>query len=300
MDINFEYYKIFYYVAKYKNITKAAGVLKSNQPNVTRIIKLLESQLNCRLFIREPRGLQLTKEGEMLYSHVEIACQHLLSAEAEINDRETECKGTVEIGATETGLHLFLLRTLHGFKIKYPEIKIKIRNNSTPEILKALHNGKIDFAVVTTPFAVSENLCCETMLEFKEILVGGEDYADVAEKKLKLSELHEYSLIGLGSETGTYRFYKNLFEEHQVDYELDMEVATSDLILPLIQNNLGIGFVAEELTAPLLEEGKLVQISPDVEVPARKIQMVWDKGRGRSHAADILCKYLENNIKGRT
>lgn len=41
-----------------------------------------------------------------------------------------------------------------------------------------------------------------------------------------------------------------------------MEVATSDLILPLIQNNLGIGFVAEELTAPLLEEGKLVQISP--------------------------------------
>lgn len=183
MDVNFEYYKVFYYVAKYENITKAAGVLKSNQPNVTRIIKLLESQLNCRLFIREPRGLQLTKEGEMLYSHVEIACQHLLSAEAEINDRETECKGTVEIGATETGLHLFLLRTLHGFKIKYPEIKIKIRNNSTPEILKALHNGKIDFAVVTTPFAVSENLCCETMLEFKEILVGGEDYADVAGKK---------------------------------------------------------------------------------------------------------------------
>ena len=38
MDINFEYYKIFYYVAKYKNITKAAGVLKSNQPNVTRVI----------------------------------------------------------------------------------------------------------------------------------------------------------------------------------------------------------------------------------------------------------------------
>lgn len=49
MDINFEYYKIFYYVAKYKNITKAAGVLKSNQPNVTRVIKLLESQLNCAL-----------------------------------------------------------------------------------------------------------------------------------------------------------------------------------------------------------------------------------------------------------
>ena len=64
MDINFEYFKIFYYVAKYKNITKAAAALGSNQPNVTRIMKLLESQMNCRLFVREARGIGLTEKGE--------------------------------------------------------------------------------------------------------------------------------------------------------------------------------------------------------------------------------------------
>ena len=67
MDINLEYYKIFYYVAKYRNMTKAAAALGSNQPNVTRIMKLLESQLNCRLFIREARGISLTREGEQLF-----------------------------------------------------------------------------------------------------------------------------------------------------------------------------------------------------------------------------------------
>lgn len=36
MDTNFEYYKIFYYVAKYQNLTKAAHALNSSQPNVTR------------------------------------------------------------------------------------------------------------------------------------------------------------------------------------------------------------------------------------------------------------------------
>lgn len=54
MNISFEYYRIFYYVAKYENITKAAMVLKSSQPNVTRIIHILEDQLDCRLFLREP------------------------------------------------------------------------------------------------------------------------------------------------------------------------------------------------------------------------------------------------------
>ena len=85
MDINFEYYKIFYYVAKYRNITKAAAALGSNQPNVTRIMKLLENQLGCRLFIREARGVSLTEEGERLFSHVEIAYDHLLSGEREIS-----------------------------------------------------------------------------------------------------------------------------------------------------------------------------------------------------------------------
>ena len=45
MNINFEYYKIFYYVAKYHNFTKAAQVLESSQPNVTRAMNCLEQQM---------------------------------------------------------------------------------------------------------------------------------------------------------------------------------------------------------------------------------------------------------------
>ena len=45
MNSNFEYYKIFYYVAKYENLTKAATVLKTSQPAVTRTIHKLEMNL---------------------------------------------------------------------------------------------------------------------------------------------------------------------------------------------------------------------------------------------------------------
>ena len=107
MDINFEYYKIFYYVAKYENITRAAAALGSNQPNVTRVMKLLESQLGCRLFIREARGIRLTEEGERLYSHVEVAYRHLMNAQEEIGEPAILGGGSVEIGTTETALHLF-------------------------------------------------------------------------------------------------------------------------------------------------------------------------------------------------
>lgn len=293
MDINFEYYKIFYFVAKYGNITKAATALGSSQPNVTRIMKLLESQLNCRLFIREARGISLTEEGELLYSHVEIAYRHLLDAQEEISRQDSQSCGTVEIGTTETALHLFLLNALHGFKLEYPAIRIKIHNHTTPETIRYLVSGKVDFALITTPFELPGTVSGVKAMDFEEILVGGTEYADLSRTALELKDVKRYPWIGLGRGSATYRLYKDFFIEHRIDLEPDMEVETSDLMLPLIENNLGIGFVPEQMALPLLEERKLVRIQLDCDVPKRSIQIVSDKERGRSLAADTFYKYLK-------
>lgn len=73
MYISYDYYRIFYYVAKYGNLSQAAKQLLNNQPNMTRAIKNLEGELGCPLFLRTNRGMKLTPEGERLYAHVRIA-----------------------------------------------------------------------------------------------------------------------------------------------------------------------------------------------------------------------------------
>ncbi len=293
MDINFEYYKVFYYVAKYENITKAANALGSNQPNVTRVMKLLESQLNCRLFVRGARGVRLTEEGRQLYTHVEIACKHLQNAQEEISRQDMLRGGTVEIGATETALYLFLFEAMRGFRQEYPAIRIKIHNHSTPEIIRQLISGRLDFAVITAPYKAPENIRCETVMDFTEILVGGIQYRELSRTVLELGELRRYPWVGLGKGSATYDLYKDFFVTHKIDLEPDMEVATSNLMLPLIENNFGIGFVPEKLALPLLEQKKLVQIPVKCSLPGRCIQIVSDKGRGKSLAADTFYKYLK-------
>lgn len=69
MDINYEYYKIFYNVAKYGGFTVAAEKTYSNQPNLTRTIKKLERELGVALFYKAGRNVRLTPEGEELYAH---------------------------------------------------------------------------------------------------------------------------------------------------------------------------------------------------------------------------------------
>lgn len=84
MNISYDYYRVFYYVAKYRSFTYAANALFTNQPNVTRCIRLLEHALGCRLFLRSNRGVKLTPEGEQLFSHVSAAVSQLETAESEL------------------------------------------------------------------------------------------------------------------------------------------------------------------------------------------------------------------------
>ena len=73
--ISYDYYRIFYYVAQYKSFTKAAEMLDNNQPNITRCMNNLESEIGCKLFVRSNRGITLTPEGERLYEHVAAGFQ---------------------------------------------------------------------------------------------------------------------------------------------------------------------------------------------------------------------------------
>ena len=126
MYVDWEYYKIFYYVAKYQNFTKAARVLGNNQPNITHSMNRLESQLNCVLFIRSNRGVTLTPEGELLYSRIASAAVQIQDAEEELSASATLEHGAISISATETALNIYLAEKLRAFHTDYPGIRLRI------------------------------------------------------------------------------------------------------------------------------------------------------------------------------
>ena len=101
MYISYDYYRIFYYVAKCGSFTQAANILMSNQPNLTRAIKSLEAGLGCTLLERSNRGVKLTEEGEKLYENISVAMEHIMAGEERITANKTLKKGFVSIGATE-------------------------------------------------------------------------------------------------------------------------------------------------------------------------------------------------------
>ena len=112
MNINLEYYKIFYYVGKFKNITLAAGELSLSQPAVSQAVKNLEKSLGSTLFIRTSKGVRLTDEGEVLYSFVKRGYESILLGEKKLQEMQGFGKGEIRIGASDMTLQFYLLSYL--------------------------------------------------------------------------------------------------------------------------------------------------------------------------------------------
>lgn len=292
MNVNYEYYKVFYYVGKYQNITKAAQALESNQPNVTRVMKLLESELGCKLLLRSNKGISLTEKGELLYERVSAAFFQIQAAEEELNRDGKLIEGTIILGTTETALHLVLFQKLKEFKRDNPKVRFKIYNYSTKDAINELTRGAIDISVVTSPFSVRKNIKSEKVLEFKDVLICGSAYADLTRKKRHLTELAGYPWVCLGKNTATYDMTSDFFLKNGVVLKPDIEVATSDLMVPMIQNNLGIGYVPEQLVRPELEAGGVYRVPVYEEMETRTVCALYDAKRGQSRCEKEFLEYL--------
>ncbi|MBS6681221.1 MAG: LysR family transcriptional regulator [Roseburia sp.] len=276
MNVNFEYYRIFYYVAKYHNFTKTAHALGSSQPNVTRAMNCLEQQINTTLFVRTNRGIQLTPEGEKLYTHISAAMSQIFAAEEELSDSTGLSHGSIAIGVSETALNIFLFDKLKAFHMTYPGIRLKLYNHSTPQAIDAVKSGKIDFAIVSTPASVESPLRQIMLQPFQEILVGGTTFTALGSQELSLAELKNYPLISLGRETTTFQFYHSLFLSHGLELAPDTETATTDQILPLVKCELGLAFLPEAMARDSIQKREIVQISLKENIPERNICMVYD------------------------
>ena len=153
MDINLDYYKIFYYVTKHHSITQAAEELSLSQPAVSQAVKNLESALGCSLFVRLSKGVRLTHEGEVLYQYVERGYESILAGERKLTEILGLLDGEICIGdyIPEFCNKLFWSGNFHrvkGFVFKFLYTK---KNNSAICICK----GRVSF-----PYTLGQTANC--------------------------------------------------------------------------------------------------------------------------------------------
>ena len=288
MNISYDHYRIFYNVAKYKSFTRAAEVMYSNQPNLTRAVKVLEKQLGCTLFERTNKGVVLTDDGRELYEHVSVAFEHIQAGEEAVSAKHSMEQGVLSIGATEIALRCCLLPVLQRYHTAYPGVRIKILNVSTPQALKITEANLADIAIVTTPAKLGSKLSATRLSALSEVPVCAKDFK--IKDEVALEELSGYPMISLGAGTSTFDFYLEEFSKRGCSFSPDTTAATADQIMPLVKYGLGIGFVPEQF---LEDEDGVRALTLKEPLPKREIILVKKKAHSLPTPARKLVELIE-------
>jgi DNA-binding transcriptional LysR family regulator len=240
MNTDLEYYRIFYHVAKAGSFTLAGEELCISQPAVSQAIKQLETSLGSRLFIRIPKGVKLTPEGEVLFSYVQKGYEYIRMGEEKFQKMLDLENGEIRIGASDMTLQFYLLPYLEEFHEKFPGIKVTVTNAPTPETLEFLYDGKIDFGIVSEPFEVKPDIQVTPVREIQDTFVAGSRFQYLKDNRLPYTALEKLPIICLEHNTSTRKFIDEFLKGNNVVLKPEFELAMSDIIVKFAARNLAL------------------------------------------------------------
>tara|TARA_R110002096_G_scaffold143328_4_gene299352 strand:+ start:146397 stop:147260 length:864 start_codon:yes stop_codon:yes gene_type:complete len=165
----------FFAAAQSLNFSQAARELHITQSALSQRIKALEEDINLTLFVRMPRGVQLTEAGERLLRY----CQARNSLEGELIDEITGNKqdglgGHLRIAGYSSIVRSVLIPAVHPLLVEHPNIQPHFQNAEIRNLRDMLLTGVVDFVVSDSEFHRRDLECLQ---------LGSEEYVLVQSKK---------------------------------------------------------------------------------------------------------------------
>jgi DNA-binding transcriptional LysR family regulator len=291
--INFNQLRLFYHAAKNLSFTQAARDLFITQPAVTAQMKSLEDHCNLKLFRKRGRRIYLTDEGKTLYECARKIFEYEKEIEDLIEEMRTFKRGLLRLGTTKTYARYFMPFLISNFHEEHPQIKIRLDEGSSLEMIHSLLDFKNELAIIAKveddphvnfiPFSHEEML-----------LILPCDHPLAKQRSISLNDLTEQPTIMKEKGSGTRKLVNELFAENGLIPNTLLETSNTELIKSLVQRGEGISFVVREAVAAELQQKQLATTSIEGQQIFLDVSIAYLKDQHLSPPAhaflDILLK----------
>ena len=245
--------KIFLMIAQEGSVSKASKILYMTPQGTSKVLKNLETEMGCQLFIRDKSGMQLTESGERFREYALKDVDDYYQVKKDILHIEQRQKKVVDLLSAYGILRLLTPDCLVAFREKYPDIEFHYREypDLPVEQLFAGNEGNVAFSIGD----FDEHLYQVVPLETFPIRLLVNEKHPLAQKEsvtmfIESSQFHIYHLIVEKCE--------------KAGFEPDMIFQTSGFSLchKMVKENKGISVAVDFIYDDMREDGmKLIPFS---------------------------------------
>jgi len=257
--------RYFIGVAEEENVSRAALKLHVSQPALSRQIRDLEEELGFLLLERSAKSVRLTEAGRAFLTEARAVLQRAEDAVKAARAIATGGRGELHVGYAPSLTARILPPTLRAFQAELPNVRVRLHDLSTEEMLAGLREGKLQIAFVVrlTP-ALLRGLRFEELARDSICLAVAPKHPLAARRTVTLAEVTREPLItysrkdypdaheNLAAMFAAIKSKPRIAEEHD---------SVSSLIAAVEAGN-GVAIAPQSLTCTAGPRLKLIPFSP--------------------------------------
>ncbi|WP_419245974.1 LysR family transcriptional regulator [Serratia sp. NFX21] len=280
----------FVQVAETRSFSDAARQLGVSSSAVGKSVARMEQRLAVRLFHRSTRSVTLTAEGSLFLERCRRILAEIAAAELELADSRAAPRGKLRISLPlVSGL---LMPVLTDFMHQYPDIELDV--DFSDRMVDIVEEG-FD-AVVRTGEPADSRLVSRRLGGFQLVLVASPDYLSrrgVPEKPADL--LNHACLQHKFPATGRFETWP-LLGEDLPELPTTMICNTTEALLPVAQDGLGIACLPDFMVKAALQRGELQKVLEEFVEHQGAFRVIWPSSKYLAPKLRVFIDFLGERL----
>jgi DNA-binding transcriptional LysR family regulator len=282
MELN--HLKYFYAVAREKSFTRAAKVLRVQQPTLSKMVRNLEGQLGVVLLERHKLGVQLTTPGQEVFRSCEDIFAQVDSIQNVTASQKSECEGFLGFGATDSVSSYLIPRIMVSYLKDNPKVRPSIFAGSSNLICNEIQDNRIEFGLFFSAPELAGLQASEILhIPFDLVIATEQARSSATKKAFILSRDVDYP------KSRPFPVLEML-KKNKIRVDTLISSNNLDAQKELVKEGLGTALLPRFMVKSGLQKGTLTRLYPRREF-GYSLKLVHRKGKVLSWNATV---FLEN------
>ncbi len=228
------------------NLSKAAEILHTSQPGISKQIRLLENELGVDIFVRNgKRVVETTPPGRAIIEIAERMLRDAKNLKQVGQEFANEASGSLTIATTHTQARYALPSAIKHFTARYPKVKLILRQGSPTQISELVTTGVADIAIATEAIELFDELVMLPCYQWNRCIVVPPRHPLLKLEKLTLEAIAQYPIITYDfAFTGRSKI-NQAFDAKRLVPNVVLTAIDADVIKTYVELGLGIGILAQ-------------------------------------------------------
>ncbi|MGF1536555.1 MAG: LysR substrate-binding domain-containing protein [Elainellaceae cyanobacterium] len=283
-------FKVFEATARHGSFTRAAEELFLTQPTVSMQVKQLTKSVGLPLFEQVGKRLYLTEAGRELYAACQDIFEQLNTLDMKIANLKGMKQGRLRLTVITTAKY-FVPRLLGPFCQRYPGIDISLTVTNHERAIERLSENEDDLYVMSQ---IPRHIDVKTysFLDNPLVVLAPKNHPLAKERNIPLKRLMDEPFIMRESGSGTRQAIYDLFNKHNIDVKVRLELGSNEAIKQAIAGGLGLSVLSCHTLTPEGNLGELAILDVEEFPIKRQWYIVHLSGKQLSVVASTFLDYL--------